>query len=283
MFKFLYFFLVTLLTIWTLYSLFFFTFFWYEAVNGGYWEKIGEKYSINLKVFTVRAIFTSIFNLARVWWYWSYRYVSRYWILPDDKPHHVPVVFVHGYLHNRSAWVKYFKWLKDLGYTHLLAIDLKGKFSAIEEYAEQLSVEVDKLLEKYNVEKVDIVAHSMGGLVVRYYIQKLEGCKKVRKVVTLGTPHNGTKVGVFVAGRARPQMLPNSDFLKGIKLNSLDALSGTELTVLCSDADFMIVPTHLARVDIEGVPNICVGLVSHIGFIYDKHVFQEVLSALRTD
>ena len=276
-------FLIAVLFTWTFYSLLFFTFFWYEAVNGRYWEKIAEKYSINLKLFSVRAILTSICNLAKVWIYWPFRYVSNYWVLPESSPSRTPIVFVHGYFHNRSAWVKYFRWLKKEGFTHLLALDLKGKFNGIEKYAKQLEKEVEKLTEKYEVNKVDIVAHSMGGLVSRYYIQKLGGSKKVRKLVTLGTPHNGTKVAVFVLGKARPQMLPGSNFLEEISIKDSGSLGGTELTVLYSDADFMIVPSDLARVNAEGIENRCVGLISHIGFIYNKSVFRNVLSILTSD
>ena len=276
----LYWLLVSILGLWTLYSLFFFTFFWYEAVNGRYWEKLGKRYSINLKIFAIRSILSSVFNLARVWFYWPTRYFPRFWVLPDNHPAHVPVVFVHGYLHNRSAWIKYFKWMKKEGFTHLLAIDLKGKFKEIEKYAEQLSVEVDQLLKRYGVNRVDIVAHSMGGLVSRYYIQVLGGKKKVRKCVTLGSPHNGTKVAVFVVGKSRQQMLPGSDFLDKIEITDSKSLGKTRLNVLYSDSDFMIVPTNLGKVIAKGAKNECVGLVSHIGFIYNRGVYKKVLSVL---
>ncbi len=272
--------LVIAFTAWFSYSLFFFTFYWYEAVNNGSWEKLGEKYSINLKLFAVRAVLVSIFNLAKVWFYWPTRYIPQCWQLPEEKPTKIPIVFVHGYLHNRSAWIKYSKWLKRDGFRHQLAVDLKGKFARIETYAEQLSREIDDLIKKCQVDRVDIVAHSMGGLVSRYYVQKLGGSGRVRKLVTLGTPHNGTKVAVFIVGKARSEMLPGSEFLRNIKIKDKESLGGSELTVLYSDADFMVVPTALARVDAKGVRNKCVGLISHIGFIYSRKVYDEVLSIL---
>ncbi len=272
--------LVITVAAWTFYSLLFFTFYWYEAVNGRYWEELGRKYSINLNIFAIRSILVSIINLARVWLYWPARYISHYWTLPEEHPTETPIVFVHGYLHNRSAWLRYFKWFKKDGLKHLWTMDLKGKFSGIETYAAQLSDGIDKLLRKYNVDRVDIVAHSMGGLVSRYYVQKLGGSARVRKLVTLGTPHNGTKVAVFVIGKARSQMLPSSDFLTKMEIEQRESLGETELTVLYSDADFMIVPTPLAQVNVEGIRNECVGLVSHIGFIYNRKVYERVLSIL---
>ncbi len=275
-----YWFLFIVFASWIFYSLLFFTFFWYEAVNEGYWEEIGKKYSVNLKLFSLVSILKSIYCLMRVWLYWPIRYFHNYWKLPDSSPTHVPVVFVHGYLHNRSAWVKYFRWLRREGYSHLLAIDLRGKFNSIETYARQLSREIEELTRNCGAEKVDIVAHSMGGLVSRYYIQKLGGDKKVRKLVTLGTPHNGTKVAVFVVGKARKEMLPKSGFFKEIEIKDARSMGNSRLIVMYSDSDFMIIPTYLARVEVEGVENTNVGLTSHIGFIYNRTVFEKVLSAL---
>ncbi|CAM5527705.1 hypothetical protein SMICM304S_05241 [Streptomyces microflavus] len=42
--------------------------------------------------------------------------------------------------------------------------------------------------------EVDIVGHSLGGLIARYYVQRLGGDRRVRTLVTLGTPHGGTAV-----------------------------------------------------------------------------------------
>jgi pimeloyl-ACP methyl ester carboxylesterase len=39
---------------------------------------------------------------------------------------------------------------------------------------------------------VDIVAHSFGGLVARYYVHNLDGANRVRHLITMGTPHRGS-------------------------------------------------------------------------------------------
>jgi len=59
--------------------------------------------------------------------------------------------------------------------------------------------------------KVDIVAHSMGGLVARYYIEKLGGRDKVRSLTMLGTPNWGTAVAKLVCRRNGWYQLPQQD------------------------------------------------------------------------
>jgi pimeloyl-ACP methyl ester carboxylesterase len=53
--------------------------------------------------------------------------------------------------------------------------------------------------------KINIVAHSMGGLVARIYVQQLGGAGRVNRVVTLGTPHLGSpeSLGTFLNGMGR--------------------------------------------------------------------------------
>ncbi len=56
--------------------------------------------------------------------------------------------------------------------------------------AEKLKLAIDKILEETNSEKVDIVAHSMGGLVTSVYYTKY-GSEKIDKIITCGTPYEG--------------------------------------------------------------------------------------------
>jgi len=58
-------------------------------------------------------------------------------------------------------------------------------------YAERLMAAVEKVKEKTGEDKVDIVAHSMGGLVSRYYIQELGGADSVNMLIIVGTPNSG--------------------------------------------------------------------------------------------
>ena len=56
--------------------------------------------------------------------------------------------------------------------------------------AEKLNEEIQKILQETGKVKVDIVAHSMGGLVASSYYSKY-GSEKVDKIITCGTPYEG--------------------------------------------------------------------------------------------
>lgn len=99
------------------------------------------------------------------------------------------------------------------------------KSERIENYAIRLKEIINLLKHRYGSDKVDIVAHSMGGLVAREYIQ-LFGESNVNKLVTINTPHHGIEgrvenlCGVLGAERECEDMSRGSVFLK--RLNAED-------------------------------------------------------------
>src|ERR1700752_5308299 len=70
------------------------------------------------------------------------------------------------------------------------SIDLGGLFgrfnsAPIDELAALLSNQVDRIRRQHGLERLEIVGHSEGGLIGRYYVQKLNGAKHVARLVTL--------------------------------------------------------------------------------------------------
>jgi len=124
----------------------------------------------------------------------------------DEIP--LPVVLTHGILGD-AAYVAYgsfgpgmpdlarlltqdgysenaaYPTLKQLSYSSLHVEGIEYLASAYMQPA------VNELIANTYADKVDIVAHSMGGLVSRTYLELLGGGRNVRKFVTLGTPHEG--------------------------------------------------------------------------------------------
>jgi triacylglycerol lipase len=71
----------------------------------------------------------------------------------------------------------------------------------------------------------------MGGLVSRYYLQRLGGIHRVRKFVTIATPHRGTWTGFLRANPGARDMRPGSAFLRDLNrdVEMLDGISFTSI------------------------------------------------------
>ena len=55
------------------------------------------------------------------------------------------------------------------------------------------------ILEKYGLEKeIDILGFSMGGIIGRYWLQKFNGCKRTRRLISIGSPHKGTLMAQLI-------------------------------------------------------------------------------------
>ena len=130
-----------------------------------------------------------------------------------------PVVFVHGYsgstLVNFSAMIG---WFKNDGYpSNHLKYYTYNSLKGVKYGAEQLKIKVNEALSQTGKTKVDLVCHSMGGLVARYYMKNLGGAAKVKQVVYVATPHRGTSWAyVDFITQACKDMRPGSAILNSI-------------------------------------------------------------------
>ncbi|MFY1595128.1 alpha/beta fold hydrolase [Micromonospora sp. WMMD737] len=142
--------------------------------------------------------------------------------------------------------------------------------------------------------KVDVVAHSEGGLVSRYFIKSLGGTSSVDRYVSLGTPQYGTYVANIVkflglgscAGIvACQQMSIGSSFLAG--LNAGDDTPGTvRWTAVRTLQDELVRPVDNATLA-DGVTNVLIQsacplrVVGHLGLVLDGTTYTVIRQALR--
>ncbi|GAA3049264.1 hypothetical protein GCM10020000_32230 [Streptomyces olivoverticillatus] len=107
---------------------------------------------------------------------------------------------------------------------------------------------MEEVCERTGQPQVDVVGHSLGGLVARYYIQRMGGDARVRTLVTLGTPHGGTLTAVLatVHPLAR-QMHPDSDVIAELAEPAPDC--ATHFISFWSELDLLMSPVETARID----------------------------------
>jgi pimeloyl-ACP methyl ester carboxylesterase len=102
-----------------------------------------------------------------------------------------PVVLVHGAGHNATAWSSLARRLAVAGFVELHPVDY-----GIRDDARSIAVKIDRvvraLVRDGTAPRVHLVAHSFGGIAVRYWHDRLEGAARVDAAVTLGAPHAGT-------------------------------------------------------------------------------------------
>jgi triacylglycerol esterase/lipase EstA (alpha/beta hydrolase family) len=140
---------------------------------------------------------------------------------------------------------------------------------------------VKAALAQTGCEKVDLVGHSMGGLVVRYYVEKLSGAASVNAAVTLGAPHQGSKTAVFGITKSAEQFSPDSALIT--ELNEAPPTGdAADMTSVWSDFDSVILPHESARLP-EPYTSVKVGGLGHVAMLFSGRVFDETLRAISTN
>jgi triacylglycerol lipase len=192
-----------------------------------------------------------------------------------------PILLVHGIVDNHSIFALLQRALRRRGFATISSWDYGLLTRDIPAAARLLGESIEKLAANSGYERIHVIGHSLGGLIARYYVQRLGGDTRVHTLVTLGTPHSGTEA-------ARPwrtlpllsQLTPGSPVLRELAEPAPDCR--TRFLVFASDLDHMIRPTSNARLDHPdlSVRNVAVRGVGHLSLPNNASVAFTIASAL---
>ncbi len=169
------------------------------------------------------------------------RFDPKECVRTGDPNKDIPIILVHGYLHNSSAWMVHRWLLNNQGYKNVFTVDLGaipfGK--SIEKYAEVLEARVNEIMVKSEIKQVRLIGHSMGGLVTSYYaLLKEHNHFTIKDVITLDSPLQGTPLAHICFDQPAKQMRPNHEFNKTLSAE----ISNTDIRFhhFGSDTDFIV-------------------------------------------
>jgi len=191
-----------------------------------------------------------------------------------------PILFVHGYTSDASAWNTMISRFQADGWesNRLFAYTFSSTKSNAS-IAQDVKTRVDQIRAATGAAKVDIVTHSMGGLSSRYYLKNLGGQANVDDWVSLGGPNHGTTwaYGCFFVSPCN-QMIPGSSFLNG--LNSGDETPGAvNYGTWWSPCDELINPD--TSVILSGASNTQTACMDHSALRTDATVYSQVREFVR--
>ncbi|MFO0693171.1 MAG: hypothetical protein U0230_06435 [Polyangiales bacterium] len=186
------------------------------------------------------------------------------------------VVFVHGFL-GASALLDPLatRVRRELGLPTLqFGYGSVGRFESI---AERLAAFVEHRVPRGV--GVSLVGHSLGGLLCRWYVQELEGHRRADRLVTIATPHAGTRIAELVPTALAAALRPGSPVVR-----RLEAAEGRarlpRTTAIFGGDDTVVHPVTNAASLAEAVVH-HLDAVGHNGLLYDHRTHALVLDALR--
>ena len=190
-----------------------------------------------------------------------------------------PIILIHGLWNTSSIFYFITSKLDDIGIEYF-APTLEHSFgmTSIPDLTNTLN---ELILNKYGLEKeLDILGFSMGGIIGRYWIQKFNGYKRTRRLISIGSPHKGTLTAQFVPKfpfRGISEMKIKSNFLRGLEKNDF-FLNDIECISFFTYWDLMVFPGWWTNLNFG--KKISVKVYKHRNLVRNKSVVDRIIDEI---
>jgi triacylglycerol lipase len=192
-------------------------------------------------------------------------------LVRDVETAGTPILLLHGMIDNRAIFTLLTRRLRGHGFTRVRTLNYSPATNDIRAAAESLAQEVEALVAESGHERIHVVGHSLGGLIARYYVQRLGGDTRVRTLVIAAH---------LVPARLGRQLRPGSDLYRELDLPA--PAFATRIVAYWSDLDQLIVPHDNARLDHPDLRghNVVVRGAGHLSLPITGRVVREVTRLL---
>ncbi len=186
-----------------------------------------------------------------------------------------PILMVHGYLHNGSAWIYQKRQLAKLGKGPIYTFNLKRPFASIEDHARQVAQKAIEIEKETGRSDLILIGHSMGGLVSSLYATQLAPPGKITHVITIGSPLSGTHIAKIAIGADGREMERGSPKLVALS----EAISNSQGTVfyhIGSKTDQIIIPHTSAILGSNSDRHMVIKDLGHISLLYSPRIARKI-------
>jgi triacylglycerol lipase len=195
---------------------------------------------------------------------------------PRDRTIRNPILLIHGITDTSYKMRKIASHLYDRGWqVHTIDLTPNNGDSRLEILGGQVADLVDRTFAPH--QHIDIVGFSMGGLVARYYLQRLGGIERVQRFITLSSPHRGTLAAYFSERPGCTQMRPDSKFVRDLD-RDVQTLNRLNFTSIWTPFDLIILPPSSSQLGIG--TELMFPVAAHPLMVFDRRCLEAIATAL---
>jgi len=196
----------------------------------------------------------------------------------NKKQQRNSVVLVHGIFDTCRVFDRMASYLGENGWqTYSLDLIPNNGDQSLSELAAQVA---DYIGNNFTpTESLDLVGFSMGGIVSRYYLQRLGGINRIQRFVSISAPNHGTVIAYFPQNLGCKQMRPRSQFLQDLNRDMV-MLGEINYTCIWTPFDLMIMPASSSKMPVGEEIVLPIGM--HPWMLTDSKCLKSVAKALST-
>ena len=189
------------------------------------------------------------------------------------------VILVHGYGGSRGNFLPMQSYFRLRGYTNTFSVGFHDT-SRIETMADELKSALKSLVlrNQMSPNSIDIVGHSLGGIISRVMLEDPDLQPYIRNLVTLATPHSGSGLARYLDTPICRGLLPGSSLLSRLEAQRWNHKGMPKLTAFWTPKDCILIPAVSAKLD--GVKNVCEPECTHLTFLLKPGVWDRIIDAL---
>jgi triacylglycerol lipase len=257
------------------------TLFWYETANSAHRQYLENLSNGRPGKLLIRGVLSSYLGLlltvalypAALW---------RKWWQPrlDPDCNAAPIILVHGLYHNVSAWTLYRRWLTDAGFSNIILMGYSSWNQSFHELVKRLEQLIAQARERFPDKPPVLIGHSLGGLLARACVQSLEDSSHIGGVITLGTPHQGSKLAALGLGKLAKSLIYRGPLIK--ELERVATKADTPCVALHSPIDNMVLPNHALQTTCAGWIHQETAPVGHVAMLYHRPTAKLAIEYLKS-
>ncbi len=197
-----------------------------------------------------------------------------------SKPGQRIIVFVHGYGGSRGNFLPMQAYFRLRGYANTISIGFHDT-SRIESMADELKSTLRSLILRNQLptQSIEIVAHSLGGIISRVMLEDKDLRPYIHNLVTLATPHSGSGLARYLDTPICRGLLPGSNLLRELEnQKGWGKQSMPALTAFWTPKDCILIPADSAR--LKGAKNIRDAECTHISFLLKPRVWDQIIHTI---
>ena len=152
-----------------------------------------------------------------------------------------PIILVHGYGVSTMSWYWFMRLLVRKGANRPMYALKYNWLAPVEESSQDLAQLIARAMAEQNATQVDLVAHSWGGFLSRWYIERLGHADRVRHLIMISTPLQGTWTSLLALGGPRRAMKVGGALVLSLET----APPAPPYATLWSECDSIVAPPQL--------------------------------------